>query len=71
MAKVDKNYEFYIKADLSEYAGKWIAIVDGKVVASGDDPEHVYMSAEKSAKDKEISLAYVPRDELLILVVVG
>jgi len=31
----DKNYEFYINADLSEYAGKWIAIVDGKVVASG------------------------------------
>ncbi len=63
----DKNYEFYINADLSEYAGKWIAIVDGKVVASGDDPEYVYMSAEKVARGREISLAYVPRDELLVL----
>ena len=63
----DKNYEFYINADLSEYAGKWIAIVDGKVVASGDNPEEVYMEASKIAGDKEISLAFVPEDELLIL----
>ena len=63
----DKNYEFYINADLSEYAGKWIAIVDGKVVASGNDPEDVYMSASKIAGNKEISLAFVPEDELLIL----
>ncbi|EDY35090.1 hypothetical protein ABOONEI_2632 [Aciduliprofundum boonei T469] len=62
----DKNYEFYINADLSEYAGKWIAIVDGKVVASGEDPEEVYMEAEKKG-GKEISLAYVPTNDLLIL----
>ena len=63
----DKNYEFYINANLSEYAGKWIAIVDGQVVASGEDPEKVYIEAEKIAKGREISLAYVPTDELLIL----
>jgi len=63
----DKNYEFYINAELSEYAGKWIAIVGGKVVASGENPEDVYMNALKIAGDKEISLAYVPTDELLIL----
>ncbi|MCD6276421.1 MAG: succinyl-CoA synthetase subunit alpha [Thermoplasmata archaeon] len=63
----DKNYEFYINADLSEYAGKWIAIVDEKVVASGDDPEDVYMRAEKLARGSDISLAYVPLDELMIL----
>ena len=63
----DKNYVFYINADLSEYAGMWIAIVDGKVVASGENPEDVYMDALKIAGDKEISLAFVPTDELLIL----
>jgi len=26
----NKNYEFYLHADLSKYEGKWIAIVDGK-----------------------------------------
>ena len=43
----DKNYEFYINADLSEYAGKWIAIVEGKVVASGDRADTVYDEAKR------------------------
>ena len=67
MAKVDKNYEFYIKADLSEYAGKWIAIVDGEVVASGDRADEVYDSAKKKYPDKEVMLAKVPTEDTLIL----
>ena len=63
----DKNYEFYINADLSEYAGKWIAIVDGKVVASGDRADIVMREAEKKYPDEEIDLAKVPTDDLLIL----
>ncbi len=63
----DKNYEFYINADLSEYAGKWIAIVDGKVVASGDRADVVYNEAKKKYPDEEIDPAKVPTDDLLIL----
>ena len=63
----DKNYEFYINADLSEYAGKWIAIVDGKVVASGERADIVMREAEKKYPDKEITLAKVPTDDILVL----
>ena len=63
----DKNYEFYINADLSEYVGKWIAIVDGKVVASGDRADEVGREAEKKYPDKEITLAKVPTDDILVL----
>ena len=63
----DKNYEFYINADLSEYAGKWIAIVDGKVVASGDRADTVYDEAKKRNPDKEVMLAKVPTADTLIL----
>ncbi len=63
----DKNYEFYINADLSEYAGKWIAIVDGRVVASGDRADEVMRKAEKNYPDKEITLAKVPTDDILVL----
>ncbi len=63
----DKNYEFYINADLSEYAGKWIAIVDGKVVASGDRADTVYDEAKKKYPDKEVMLAKVPTADTLIL----
>jgi len=67
MAKVDKNYEFYIKADLSEYAGKWIAIVDGRVVASGDRADEVYREAKRKFPDKVIAIDKVPTDDILIL----
>ncbi len=63
----DVNYEFYINADLSEYAGKWIAIVDGKVVATGDRADVVYDQAKKRYPDKEVMLAKVPTDDTLIL----
>jgi len=63
----DKNYEFYINADLSDYAGKWIAIVDGKVVASGDRADEVYDLAKKEYPGKEIMLAKVPTEDTLIL----
>ena len=63
----DKNYEFYINADLSEYAGKWIAIVDGRVVASGDRADTVYDEAKKRYPDKEVMLAKVPTADTLIL----
>ncbi len=63
----DKNYEFYINADLSEYAGKWIAIVDGKVVASGDRADEVYRKAKEKYPDKIIAIDKVPTDEVLVL----
>ena len=63
----DRNYEFYINADLSEYAGKWIAIVDGKVVASGDRADEVYDEAKRRFSDKEVMLAKVPTEDTLIL----
>ncbi len=30
-----EDYEWYLKEDLSNYAGQWVAILDKKVVASG------------------------------------
>ena len=63
----DKNYKFYINADLSEYAGKWIAIVDGKVVASGDRADVVYDEAKKKYPNKIIAIDKVPTDDILVL----
>ena len=33
------NYEFFMKTDLSNYIGKWIAICREKIVSSGDNPK--------------------------------
>ncbi len=64
---MDKNYEFYINADLSEYAGKWIAIVDGKVVASGDRADEVIDKVRKEYPDKKFLISKVPEPGMLIL----
>ncbi len=63
----DKNYEFYINADLSEYAGKWIAIVDGKVVARGDRADEVIDKVRKEYPNKKFLISKVPEPGMLIL----
>ncbi len=62
-----KNYEWYIKTDTHRYAGKWIAIVDQKVVASGNDAEKVYRKAKIKYPKKKPSIAKVPMKEILVL----
>ena len=38
----DENYDFFIREDLSEYAGRYVAIHDRKVQASGTDLRELY-----------------------------
>ncbi len=45
---MSKNYDWYVKADISRFAGKWIAIVDQKPVASGIDAKKVYEEAKRN-----------------------
>jgi len=49
-----KNYNWYIKADISNYAGKWIAIVNGKVASSGNNAQKVYQEAKKMYPGKNL-----------------
>lgn len=64
---MDKSYQFYVNNDLSEYAGKWVAIVDEEVVASGDNAKVVYEEALKKFPDRLPLLAKIPKDEILVL----
>ena len=65
-ATLSKNYEWYVEADTGQYSGEWIAIVDGKVVVSGDDAEKVYNEAERKYPGKELSIAKVPDKQILV-----
>ncbi len=57
-----KEFEFYVKADLSKYEGKYIAIVDDKVVASGDNAKDVWNEAKKKT-GRIPTLAKVPKED--------
>jgi hypothetical protein len=52
------------------YCGKHIAIVDDRVVASGDDPKEVWEAAKKKHPWKKPVLALVPKEETLVLTVI-
>jgi len=60
------NYEVFLKADLSEYVGKWIAITDEGVVASGSNAKEVMNHAIALHPKKKITLAKVPEEETMI-----
>jgi len=57
-----KEFEFYVKADLSKYEGKYITIVDDKVVASGDNAKDVWNEAKKKT-GRIPTLAKVPKED--------
>lgn len=61
-----KEFEFYVKADLSKYRGKYVAIVGDRVVASGDNAKEVFEEAKKKT-GKIPTLAKIPQEETLIL----
>jgi len=52
-----------------KYRGKHIAIVDDKVVASGDDPRQVWEAAKKKHPRKQPVLAFVPKEETRVLAI--
>lgn len=64
---MSENFDWYLTADLQKEAGKWIVIVDRKVVAIGTDAGAVLQQARKDFPGKETLLARVPTKETLIL----
>lgn len=63
------NYQYFIKVDTRRFKGEWIAIADKKIVAHGKDAEEVYKTAQKKVKTRNISLAKVPQEQMLVLTV--
>ncbi len=53
---MDKNYEWFLRADLSDYEGKYVAIAHEHVVTSGDDSGTVYETAKQQVPDEEVLL---------------
>ena len=65
--EVNKSYEFYINSDLNEHAGKWIAIIDERIVAKGDRVDEVIKEVKEKYPNKKFLLSKVPEPGLLVL----
>lgn len=60
------TYEWFLKHDLTEYAGKWVAIIDKEVVATASTAEVVIAEAQKKYPKKTPFVTKV-RDKLSVL----
>lgn len=65
--KQTKEFNFFIKADLRRYRGRYIAIIADKVVASGNDAKEVWGRATREYPEQIPTLAKLPKEEALIL----
>ena len=61
----NKEFQFYLTADLHKYEGKYIAIVDDKVVTSGDNAKYVFEEAKRKT-GKIPTLAKIPTEDTFI-----
>ncbi|MEI6731274.1 MAG: DUF5678 domain-containing protein [archaeon] len=62
----EKNYEYFMQADVGRFIGEWIAIADNKVIAHGKDVKAVAAKAQEITGSKKFLLAKVPSQEAMI-----
>lgn len=60
------DYSFYMSANLERYLGKWIAIVNKKVIAEGENVKEVYEEARKKYPSKKPLVVCVPKSAAMI-----
>ena len=53
--------------EMRKYAGQYVAVMDGKVVASGKNLYKKIEELEKKHPEKKIIVTYSPTEDLLIL----
>lgn len=62
----EKQYQISLE-EMRKYPGQYVAVMDGKVVAFGEDLYEKIEELEKKHPDKEIIVTYIPTEDLLIL----
>jgi hypothetical protein len=62
-----KEFDFFIRADLSRFAGQYVAIVGEEVVASGSNAKTVWRQAKRRYPASTPTLGKLPRAETLVL----
>ncbi len=66
---MDTKQDFNINIDSTKYRGKYIALIDKKIVGSGKNAKLVLDNTRAKYPKKEIVLRKIPEDETLILVI--
>lgn len=57
---MDGDYEWYLTASLDEYVGKWVVIINKKVIESGNNIKEMLESARRKYPNTRPLLVKVP-----------
>jgi len=60
------DYEWYLTANLDKYVGKWIVIVNKKVIESGSNIKEMLESARKKHPEARPLLVKIPEKILRV-----
>jgi len=60
------NYSYYMKADLSQFIGEWIAICDEKVIAHDSNFKKTFEKAKELCPNKRPLLTKVRTEDTMI-----
>lgn len=63
---MNKNYQFFMKTNVEDYIGEWIAICNEKIVAHGRDVKKVFMKAKEKYPNERPMVTRVPDKETMI-----
>jgi len=64
--KTTKGYQLSLE-EMKKYAGQYVAVMEGKVIASGKDIYKKVDELEREHPKKKILITYIPTEDLLIL----
>lgn len=62
-----KNRDVFLEVDLSGYAGEWVVIEKGEVIASGDTELEAVKKAEEKAETEEFLVSKIPDNRVKVL----
>jgi hypothetical protein len=60
------EFDFFIHAPLTQYEGRYVAIVGKKVISSGRSAKKVWEQARKKYPKSLPTLAKIPKQEVLV-----
>lgn len=64
---MSENYDFFMKLDVSPYAGEWVGICDNRVVSHSKSFKEAYREAKMVCGHAKPFIAMVPSDQAMLL----
>lgn len=62
------EFQFFVETPLTQYKGKYVALLGKKVVASGVSAKEVWEKAKRKYQKELPTIAKIPKEEVLVMI---